>query len=388
MKYVLSFLFIVALNLQVYSNDLVSLPDLNKTELFQDVIENVELDLTQRENKESVPVSQNPPKSIIGRTYVTIYNYDGKYNDYFTVTEAPNDSIILKGYACGYDIKGKYDSNTGTLTIPTGMVIGKSFYHTEENAILYSQIDQSVETLGNAPIIGTVDGEKITFNNGLWVAEIWEGKILGIIAMQHMEAIESNARMTFMTNGNNYNIPLRIQKSTEDELSTIGISSYFGPRYYEVPVKLNKSTNSASISQDTPVGFLKFYDTTYFLLSLTYDSKIKGDLDFSVLTSDKESVLSATTNAGYYYKEDVAMGIKPGGAILYGLKITTDFNIYTAPVGTDDFNNSAGIKNIEIDKDTVAEYYNLQGQKVNGEHLTPGIYIVRRGSKASKILVR
>lgn len=40
------------------------------------------------------------------------------------------------------------------------------------------------------------------------------------------------------------------------------------------------------------------------------------------------------------------------------------------------------------DANAPKEYYNLQGVKVNGENLTPGIYIVRQGRKVSKIAVR
>ncbi len=51
---------------------------------------------------------------------------------------------------------------------------------------------------------------------------------------------------------------------------------------------------------------------------------------------------------------------------------------------------SAAIGDIEsdIDADAPVEYYNLQGIRVNGDNLTPGIYIMRQGKKTSKILVR
>lgn len=49
-----------------------------------------------------------------------------------------------------------------------------------------------------------------------------------------------------------------------------------------------------------------------------------------------------------------------------------------------------GIEGIatEADDNAPTEYYNMSGMRVNGDNLTPGIYIVRKGSKTTKILVR
>jgi len=51
--------------------------------------------------------------------------------------------------------------------------------------------------------------------------------------------------------------------------------------------------------------------------------------------------------------------------------------------------NLSGIEDIEADgSDAPVEYFNLNGVRVNGEALTPGIYIKRQGGKASKVLVK
>ena len=47
----------------------------------------------------------------------------------------------------------------------------------------------------------------------------------------------------------------------------------------------------------------------------------------------------------------------------------------------------AGVETITVG-DEPAEYFNLQGVKVNSDRLTPGIYIIRRGSHTTKALVR
>ena len=51
-------------------------------------------------------------------------------------------------------------------------------------------------------------------------------------------------------------------------------------------------------------------------------------------------------------------------------------------------NVSTGVDSIDADEAGVAEYYNLNGVKVNVENLTPGLYIVRQGSKVSKQVIR
>lgn len=51
--------------------------------------------------------------------------------------------------------------------------------------------------------------------------------------------------------------------------------------------------------------------------------------------------------------------------------------------------DSSGIEGVEVDgSDAPAEYYNLNGVRVNGEALTPGLYIKRQGGKATKVFVK
>lgn len=49
---------------------------------------------------------------------------------------------------------------------------------------------------------------------------------------------------------------------------------------------------------------------------------------------------------------------------------------------------STGIIDIESDDNAPAEYYNLNGVRVNSDNMTPGIYICRKGAKVSKVLVK
>lgn len=51
-------------------------------------------------------------------------------------------------------------------------------------------------------------------------------------------------------------------------------------------------------------------------------------------------------------------------------------------------NVPSGIAMTVADEDAPAVYYNLNGVRMDGSNLTPGVYVVRRGAKASKILVK
>ncbi len=68
-------------------------------------------------------------------------------------------------------------------------------------------------------------------------------------------------------------------------------------------------------------------------------------------------------------------------------------NAYKAADGWKEFKTiealpSSGVEGVEADVNAPVEYYNLQGQKVAAESLVPGIYVIRQGNKASKVLVK
>lgn len=43
---------------------------------------------------------------------------------------------------------------------------------------------------------------------------------------------------------------------------------------------------------------------------------------------------------------------------------------------------------VDGDENVPVEYFNIQGVRVNADELVPGLYIVRQGSKTSKIIVK
>jgi hypothetical protein len=79
------------------------------------------------------------------------------------------------------------------------------------------------------------------------------------------------------------------------------------------------------------------------------------------------------------------------------LKYTTNFEVYYSNNSSSkrtftlvfdyDYKN-AGVDNITVDSNSNApvEYFNLNGVRVNGDNLTPGLYIRRQGNKTTKVL--
>lgn len=48
----------------------------------------------------------------------------------------------------------------------------------------------------------------------------------------------------------------------------------------------------------------------------------------------------------------------------------------------------SAVETVEVEDNAPAEYYNLNGVKVDAENATPGIYVVRKGNKVSKVVVK
>lgn len=70
------------------------------------------------------------------------------------------------------------------------------------------------------------------------------------------------------------------------------------------------------------------------------------------------------------------------------VKPTKQSNLLGCVVMPADLMSGVAAPELEATENTAAEYFNLQGMRVNADRLTPGIYIVRQGGKTSKTLVK
>lgn len=113
--------------------------------------------------KTKVQTASNTSESIVGKSFITVYDdTKSKFNGFFSVV-ADNDGIILEGFAEGYDVKASYDATTSTITIPTGVVVGT---HSTYGDVTIHAI--SGTGTDDTDITGTVSGNTITFDKGLY----------------------------------------------------------------------------------------------------------------------------------------------------------------------------------------------------------------------------
>lgn len=68
------------------------------------------------------------------------------------------------------------------------------------------------------------------------------------------------------------------------------------------------------------------------------------------------------------------------------MKIDVMWN--SVPINVTFTSFTSAIGSIEADANGAAEYFNLQGVRVNADNMTPGVYVKRQGGKVSKVIVR
>ena len=105
--------------------------------------------------------------------------------------------------------------------------------------------------------------------------------------------------------------------------------------------------------------------TSNYATALTNCEFTDGTLADNVWTANSENVSSMTIS------NPASVGATIG---LKTMKVTFE-------------KSTQGVADIELGEEAPAEYYNLQGVRMNGE-LTPGLYIRRQGNKATKVIVK
>lgn len=281
-------------------------------------------------------VKADAPASLTGKNFVTLFN-DGDYdmNAEFTVAAAANDSVLLEGFAQGYDVKAAYNATTGKLTIPTGMVIGqqKMGESTMCDVTLHALVGQQYN---DTEITGTVSGDTITFDKGVYCTFLYNETKYYNVLMQELSAVKSNATMTMtLVNGTTEIMPVTLHmlatRTGETEISIIGLSNLLYSQRYSVPFSFDKVSNKAILSSGQPIDF-EITSTgarnIYYVFSSTSEGLVRNPQfnivagDASSLTADGNLFIGYDTNGQGSYK----------GLSFTKAKITVDFNIYTAEI--------------------------------------------------------
>lgn len=132
---------------------------------------------------------------------------------------------------------------------------------------------------------------------------------------------------------------------------------------------------------------------------------LKGKL---TLEGDNNLSVNVTFNPGTIVAKDLTNeapimvtlpeGTELGKSIVTGTADATKFSLTNTGLKLEagEDNNlvlakrtSTGIEDVAVsDENAPVEYYNINGMRVNGDNLTPGIYIKRQGAATTKIYVK
>ena len=209
-------------------------------------------------------------------------------------------------------------------------------------------------------------------------------KIKGI-DLTHQVNIE-NAKMGYGHVNNNDNNYLYIEGDIVP-----GINSYFVESYelFMIPGAYNSPTGSDF--NNTEKGHKNGYSLEghefnpgdYFPKSVNVEDNADedGKIHFERIISENElisqGIKDANTSYSFYVKTNYTSesGLAPSFHALTAFDHTT--------VGVEDI-----IISDTDDEDAPVVYYNLNGVQMNGDNLTPGIYVRRQGNTATKVVIK
>ena len=288
-------------------------------------VRNIQLTEGRAESKKLIKAEEGEgefPASLVGKTYVTLFNdWDIACNGQLTVAEGADGGIVLKNFAGGFDVNATYDSATGTITIPVNVTIGEL---SNGNLVtLYSLIDAGRFSRKD-PIIGHVKGNGIEFELGVY-CEAGNG---GIVLMEGVVAIESNASLTVNKNKtNSATVPLYVTKTAKDLIEVVGVSNLMYGAYCPMNFTLDEANKVAVYTlggvvdrQYTQSGYVSWYCGGV-------DNGSIADLTMNVATTDNSSTFTV---------DQLFLGY-PNGSAYTGytfsdIEVSIDFNVYTAEV--------------------------------------------------------
>lgn len=135
------------------------------------------------------------------------------------------------------------------------------------------------------------------------------------------------------------------------------------------------------------------HDENPFLGYHVYSLEVGGRLNEEIIGADKTE-FKFKPQAAEETEEPLsakhrAASLATGEPMLFVSAVYADGEAKAKNVWNYADQSVTGIENVAVDSaEGVAEYYNLQGMKVSGDKLTPGIYIIRTGKTSQKVMVK
>lgn len=332
---------------------------------------------------ESVPAAKVNTGSYLGKPVTEITrNADGSIS--FWVMKAPK-AAVASPVGAGHDIKS-----------PSSVTI--NWTPGDENDVTYTleikeHQDITYELVSSTRFNSEDHGWSV---NGY--GEITDGSI----------RLGSNKQMGGVTSP-------AFKTADDGVVTVIATAKYYGSDQSQLKASLLNASGSVIATQ---LIDLTANDAAYpVLMKSPADTSVKVKLETTankkrvyirqadIYTGDATSVVSGDARIaenGDALSRTIS-GITSTSYTVDGLKEygTYDYRVKAVPVDTENFgdskwtdvntvtlSDSSAITDVETTDDTTADYYNLQGVKVSSSVLTPGIYIMRKGDKVSKIIVK
>lgn len=326
-----------------------------------------------------------------GASFVTVFgsftNYvtnDGKQfaNGSCEVKYMANDSVLLVGLAQGMDIYGKIDATKQKITINLPQVVDK-----EKNVTCYKLQVSTGKYFNNAQtyvMTATEDGNLVGEDDfGLYAAATAGGYAL----MQNIEFTKANGKTNFTFNTQTGTIPVENPVSAvyDREAKTLtftSLNSNFLGSYIPtvLTVDSEKKTMATKAGEIFDRNVVSGAARNYIICPIEGQYlNPQGANKLGYTTTKDSTVITFANDSGRQFVGYNSSGSQWSGFSPYPWTITLNFNIDA---------DTTGVENIAVEENAPVEYFNLQGMKVNSNNLKAGIYVVRQGNKATKVLVK
>lgn len=332
---------------------------------------------------ESVPAAKVNTGSYLGKPVTEITrNADGSIS--FWVMKAPKPAVASP-VGAGHDIKSPSsvtinwtpgDENDVTYTLEikehqdiTYELVSSTRFNSEDHGWSvngYGEITDGSIRLGSNKQMGGVTSPAFKTAD--------DGVVTVIATAKYYGSDQSQLKASLLNASGSVIATQLIDLTANDAAYSVLMK---GPADTSVKVKLETTANKKRVyirQADIYTG-----DAT---------SVVSGDARIAENGDALSRTISGITSTSY-----TVDGLKEYG--------TYDYRVKAVPVDTENFgdskwtdvntvtlSDSSAITDVETTDDTTADYYNLQGVKVSSSVLTPGIYIMRKGDKVSKIIVK
>ncbi len=305
-----------------------------------------------------------------------------------TVTRPiPEGAIVEELTAADFAITSNYKDYTWTSSVTGIKYVAHAYSESGEYFQLRTKNSQSgivVTQNDNGYLLSNIEVE--------WVVPGMAGTTLDVYVNDEAYSAPS-ALFSTATQGNKVG---SIVKTENAPLSLNADKKFVGIRSNDGAVQLSKITliwekPAAPVAPAAPVVTMGEKTVT-----VTVEEGCTAYYKF-VVVNDQPAIETFALEADTWYPVEnntidlTKLPMTSGNEKLQlTVKAVNADNVESEVYTTEPFANpggTTGIADIELGEEAPAEYYNLQGVRMEGE-LTPGLYIRRQGNKATKVIVK